>query len=175
MSLYSIIRDRRWLRAVVAAAGVVIVSAVAIVVVPGSAHAATPPFEPDPNSIGTLTFFDAGGNVVTGGSTTVAPFAAYVQASTAGRVGNTKATVFMYLPKEGVATGAWSGSALGGSHAYPNASAPGALGTSTLPLVTTRNRLVAAIEPRSAVIGWAVCRIASPGNRSSAASIRRCG
>ncbi len=98
------------------------------------ASAAAPPFEPDPNSIGALQFFDAAGNPVIGGNINDAPFAAYVQATVAGRAGDTKATLFGYLPKNGIATGAWSGEALTASSTYPNASAPAPLNGS-LPLV----------------------------------------
>ncbi len=92
----------------------------------GAALAAAPPWEPDPSSIGGLTFYDAAGNQITGGNINDAPFATYVQAGAAGRAGDTKATLFGYLPKNGVAIGAWTGEALSGSPTYPNASAPGA-------------------------------------------------
>ena len=41
------------------------------------AHAATtpPPFEPDPNARGCLTFYDANGNVVTSGNINASPIA----------------------------------------------------------------------------------------------------
>ncbi|MBV9412683.1 MAG: hypothetical protein JO148_13890 [Acidimicrobiia bacterium] len=102
----------------------------------GASAAATPPFEPDPNATGFLTFYNANGNVVTSGNINDAPFAAYVQASSAGRQGDNKATLFGALPKSGQATGAWSNEAMSASTTYPNASAPGALGSSSLPLVT---------------------------------------
>ena len=44
----------------------------------GAALAAAPPWEPDPSSIGGLTFYDAAGNQITGGNVTDAPFATYV-------------------------------------------------------------------------------------------------
>jgi hypothetical protein len=113
-----------------------LVALVSLVSLAGTAHAAAPPFEPDPSSIGSLKFFDAAGNQISGGLITDAPFAAYVQATTAGRAGDTKATLFGYLPKNGVAIGAWTGEALTGSNTYPNAAAPGALGSSPLPLIT---------------------------------------
>jgi len=105
---------------------------------PGSASATStvPPYEPDPGSIGALTFYDASGSVVTGGSINDAPFAAYVQAGTPGRTGDTKATLFGYLPKSGVPTGAFSGEQLTASTTYPNPSAPAALKASPLPLVS---------------------------------------
>ena len=102
----------------------------------GAALAAAPPWESDPSSIGGLTFFNAAGDQITGGNINDAPFAAYVEAGAAGRAGDTKATLFGYLPKNGVAIGAWTGEALTGSPSYPNASAPGSLGSTALPLVT---------------------------------------
>ena len=118
-----------------ALAGVLVLALLALAA--GVAYAAAPPFEPDPNSNGSLTFYDAGGQVITTGSTNDAPFAAFVQASAPGHAsGDNKATLFGALPKNGVATGAWSSEAISGSTVYPNASAPGALGTSSLPLVT---------------------------------------
>ncbi|MEY2424780.1 MAG: hypothetical protein QOI61_352 [Actinomycetota bacterium] len=98
------------------------------------ASAAAPPYEPDPHADGTLSFYDAAGNVVTGGDIHDEPFATYVQASTAGRAGDTKATLFGYLPKAGVDTGAFSGEQMTASHTYPDASAPAPLNGS-LPLV----------------------------------------
>ncbi|MBV8161414.1 MAG: hypothetical protein JO265_10870 [Acidimicrobiia bacterium] len=102
----------------------------------GASAAAAPPFEPDPNATGFLTFYNASGNVMTSGNINDAPFAAFVQASSAGRQGDNKATLFGALPKSGQATGAWSNEQMSSSTTYPNASAPGALGSSLLPLVT---------------------------------------
>ncbi len=105
-----------------------------------AASAATPPYEPDPtNVVGGLTLYDATGNVITTGNVNDAPFAAYVQGGATVRGGDTKATLYGYLPQNGVAPGAWSGEALSTSQTYPNAAAPGALGTSTLPLVALTN------------------------------------
>ena len=136
MSLDAHVAYRSRLRAAALSAAFLLVSALAVVAVPGVAHATTPPFEPDPLSIGGLTFFDATGNVVTGGSITDDPLAAYVQASTAGRAGDDKATLFGYVPKLGVASGAWGGEGLTASDVYPNVAAPAALAGSPLPLVT---------------------------------------
>ena len=84
--------------------------------------AATPPYEPDPvNVVGGLTLYDAAGNIITTGSINDAPFAAYVQGSAAVRAGDTKATLYGYLPQNGVAPGSWSGEALTASENYPNA------------------------------------------------------
>ncbi len=107
-----------------------------LVVVATAGAAATPPFEPDPSSLGGLRFFDAAGNEITSGNVSDAPFAAYVQASGAGRDGDTKATLYGYLPKSGVPISGWSGEQMTASPNYPNASAPAALAASPLPLVS---------------------------------------
>jgi len=105
----------------------------------GSAFAAgNPPWEPvaNPPQAGSLTFYNAAGQQITGGSTTAQPFAAYVQGSTVLHAGDTKATVLGYTPVNGEAPGAWTGEAISASTKFPNAYAPGSLGTSSLPLVT---------------------------------------
>src|SRR6478735_5069479 len=117
--------------------------ALALAVVPvlataGGAVTTAPPFEPLPNppAVGTLKFFNAAGTQITSGSVNDAPFAAYIQSSVAGRSGDTKATLYGYLPKSGVPYDAWSGLQLTASPSYPIASAPGPLGSSALPLVS---------------------------------------
>jgi hypothetical protein len=102
----------------------------------GSAAAATPPpWEPDGNSVGGLTFYNAAGTVITGGSTSDSPIAAYVQGNTVVRAGDNKATLFGYLPVNGQVPGQWSGEALGASTPFPNAGAPASV-SSTLPVET---------------------------------------
>src|ERR1700685_2833842 len=74
----------------------------------GSAAAAgNPPFEPDPGSVGGLTFYNAAGTPITGGAITDQPIAAFVQGNTTIRTGDTKATLSGFLPVNGVATGNW--------------------------------------------------------------------
>jgi Bacterial Ig-like domain (group 3)/WxL domain surface cell wall-binding len=123
-------------KSVIVGAAVLAVAAGLLAGSGGAALAAAPPWEPDASSIGGLTFYDAAGNQITGGNVNDAPFATYVLAGTAGRAGDNKATLFGYLPKNGVAIGAWTGEAISGSTTYPNASAPAPLGSSALPLVT---------------------------------------
>ncbi len=92
----------------------------------GAAQAAAPPYEPDPGSIGALTFYNAParGDGRQHQRRAVRDLRA---GGAAGRAGDTKATVFGYLPKNGIASGAWSGEALTASTTYPNAAAPAAL------------------------------------------------
>jgi hypothetical protein len=122
-------------RATTAAATVAIASA-AVLSSGGAAHAATtPPWEPDPSSVGALVFYDASGNVITGGNINDTPLAAYVQGATTIRTGDTKATLYGYLPVLGEVPGEWQGEQMSASTSYPNGSAPSPV-SSTLPVVT---------------------------------------
>lgn len=114
--------------------------AVAVSVAPAASSAASttaaPPWEPDPNSVGGLIFYSSTGQVITGGSTKASPLAAYVQGTSTIAKGDTKAYLFGFTPVEGLPTGGWSGEQLSGTTVYPNKSAPKALASSPLPLVT---------------------------------------
>jgi hypothetical protein len=102
----------------------------------GAAHATTtPPWEPDSSSKGGLIFYDASGNVISGGNISDTPIAAYVQGTSAIRAGDTKATLYGYLPVNGQVPGQWQGEAMSASTAYPPAGAPSAV-SKTLPVVT---------------------------------------
>jgi len=104
---------------------------------PSVASASTvPPWEPDANSVGGLTFYNAAGDVITGGNTTDSPLAAYVEGTGTIRAGDTKASLYGYLPVHGATPPEWSGEVLSGSTAYPNASAPSPINAATLPVVT---------------------------------------
>lgn len=101
-----------------------------------AAHAsAAPPWEPDATSQGGLTFYDASGHAITGGSLSTAPIAAYVVGGAVLRSGDTKATLYGYLPVKGEAPGAWSGEQLSASTTYPASGAPGSV-SSTSPVVS---------------------------------------
>jgi Bacterial Ig-like domain (group 3) len=126
----------RTLRHAASAVAAAVLAGAALLSAGGAAHATNPPpWEPDPNSVGGLIFYNASGDVITGGNVTDDPIAAYVEGTKAIRSGDTKATLFGYLPVNGVATGSWSGDQLSASTAYPNASDPGVLGTTSLPVV----------------------------------------
>jgi hypothetical protein len=109
-----------------------------LLTIPGAASATstTPPWEPDSNSVGGLLFFDGSGQQVTGGNITDTPLAAYVEGTSTVRTGDTKATLFGYLPVNGQVPGQWQGEAIGASTVYPNASAPAPLSTAALPVET---------------------------------------
>ena len=94
-------------------------------------------YEPDANSNGTLTFYDANGTVVTSGGANDAPFATYIQASASGHSSaDTRATLFGFLPKLGQATGAFIGEQLSLATTYPIAApgTPANISSSTLPM-----------------------------------------
>jgi hypothetical protein len=101
-----------------------------------TASTSPPPWEPDANSVGGLTFYNSAGTAITGGNLTDSPIAAYVLGGSTVRSGDTKATLYGYLPIKGQAPDAWSGEQLGSSTTYPNTSAPAPLKTSALPLET---------------------------------------
>lgn len=63
----------------------------------------------DPDAVTTLKFYDANGAVVTSGSTSDQPFAAYAAADADVHAGATHGTLFAYTPSGSVAPGAWSG------------------------------------------------------------------
>ena len=94
------------------------------------------PWSADANATGSLGFYDASGNAITSGSVDATPIAAYVKGSATLHDGNTKATLYAFTPVSGTPAGGWSGEQLTTSSTYPNASAPGSLATSTLPVVS---------------------------------------
>ena len=123
-------------RALCGAAGAVLAAGV-LVGVPGVANAAvTPGWEPDSNALGNITFYDAAGKVITGGSLTSSPAAAYAAASGPGTAGDTKAIMYMYLPVQGVAPASWSGDTLTASTVFPNTSAPATVKNLTVPVAS---------------------------------------
>jgi hypothetical protein len=102
----------------------------------------TPPWQTaafaDPNAVGTLSFYDASGAPVTGGSTT-APIS-YAVASGTVNTGDNEGTLFAYTPQvvsqgTGVVNNApagWSGEQLSAATAFPLATHPGSV-SATLP------------------------------------------
>lgn len=92
-----------------------------------AASAATPPYEPDTvNQYGQLVFYDASGNLVTGGNVNDAPFTIYAAATTDDpNVGHFQsAALYGYKPVNGVAPGAWSGEQLSNTTNFPVSGAP---------------------------------------------------
>jgi hypothetical protein len=123
------------LKALAAGAGATAVVAAAS----GAAVAAAPPWQSpatDPNNVGTVAFFDASGNQITSGSTLTSLGSFAETSGLAALSGNHKALLYAYTPNPSLAPGAWSGAALSSATTWPNASAPGALGTATSPVVS---------------------------------------
>jgi len=131
--------------AVAGAAALALAGGLVAAVGGGTAFAAgIPPWQPpsiangNPNAVATLTFYDATGAQIIGGNLTDSPISAYTLASGAIRtsVTDNKATIFAAVPNSSQAPDAWAGTQLTLATTYPNAAAPGALGTSTNPLNT---------------------------------------
>ena len=127
-------------------AAATVVSGTLVAGLAGTAHATTvPPWEVAqppattpavaPDELGGLTFYNSSGQVITGGNISDNPIAAYVQGNTTLQSGATLADLNGFTPVIDVNPGAWNEIQFSGS-STPNASAPGALGTSTLPLYT---------------------------------------
>ena len=89
---------------------VALACACAAFLVAGFAHAATPPtFEPDPQSVGAVSLYNAAGSQITSGSVTDSPLAAYYAGSGGGIVaGDNKANIVYATPQDGVATASWT-------------------------------------------------------------------
>lgn len=116
--------------AVLAIAGGIVAATASI-----ASAATTPPWEPDPNALGSLTFFNSSGQVVTGGSN-LAHLFDYAEASSAEPAGGTKAALTFAAPSPGVLTANWFVGSASASTNFPNASAPAPLNTATRPVVT---------------------------------------
>ncbi|HSY14348.1 MAG TPA: Ig-like domain-containing protein [Jatrophihabitantaceae bacterium] len=138
-------KKRTTLVAAVAGAGLVVAAAFALGGSSASAEGTAPPWvvngvDQDPDAVGGLSFFDANGTAITSGQINNAPFAAYVEGRVAPRVTNptdTKATLYMYIPVAGQTPDGWTtNEQVSLSTTYPNASAPGALATATLPVTS---------------------------------------
>jgi hypothetical protein len=140
---------RKLFRAVTTVAATALASGTLVTGLAGTAHAATtPPWEVAqapathpavyPNEVGGLTFYNSSGQVITGGNISDNPIAAYIQGNTALQPAPTLVDLNGFDPTtSGVpvpAPGNWNEEGLGSS-SLPS-SAPGALGTSSLPVYT---------------------------------------
>ncbi|HWB65939.1 MAG TPA: hypothetical protein VG708_03815 [Mycobacteriales bacterium] len=81
--------------------------------------AGTPPYEPDPQAVGTVTFFDASGHVITSGHVNSSPMAAYAVGSHTIRSGDTRAVLIAAQPKANQPTSSWNTDFLSGATSYP--------------------------------------------------------
>ncbi|WP_432985918.1 Ig-like domain repeat protein [Dactylosporangium sp. CA-233914] len=124
-------------RALMVGASALIVAA-GVLVGGGSAFAATiqPPFEPDPNVIGSLTLYNAAGQVVTGGSVNDSPIVAYAEADGHGRDGDSRAFLRVATPKANTPPDQFISGLLTSAQNFPNPNAPAPLSTSTNAVAT---------------------------------------
>jgi hypothetical protein len=106
-----------------------------------AAASATPPWEPDPSAVGTITFYDASGHVITGGSSADKPFFAYAVGSANIRQGDVQGTVNTANPDPASAPTSWFVDQVGGFSNYPLDSGPANIKTlsQTHPVVTSAN------------------------------------
>jgi hypothetical protein len=131
------------LKSIIAGGAALAVATAGVLLWSGTANAATTPgWEPDASARGSLTFYNAAGQIITGGSTTAAPFVAFAVASgpgrTVGTVVDTKATLFMVTPKLGLLPSQWTGiDQPGAASTYPNPAAPANLASMTNPVFTS--------------------------------------
>lgn len=101
------------------------------------AFAAAPGFEPDPDALGSLTFYDASGTVITGGSLSASPFVVYAAASGPAQVAtHNRAFLTAATPKAGVAPSQFDSAQLTTARPFPNTTAPAPVNGFTNPVAT---------------------------------------
>ncbi|MBV9098443.1 MAG: Ig-like domain repeat protein [Frankiaceae bacterium] len=112
------------LKAVVAGATVLATTGGLVVAAAAPALAAAPPYEPDPNALGRVVFYDAQGHVLTGGNN-LKHLADYVAGTTAPTSGSTKATFYFAAPDHNQPDETqWATFDQSASTTFPNAAAP---------------------------------------------------
>lgn len=106
--------------------------------VPAAAGGSAPPWEPDPQAVGGITFYNDSGAVITSGSVNAKPFAAFAVGSTAIHSGDRTAALIAAQPNAAAGTANWNSDFLSGFTAYPITSGPGAVQTlsKTRPVVS---------------------------------------
>ncbi|MCW2494713.1 MAG: Ig-like domain repeat protein [Jatrophihabitans sp.] len=104
--------------------------------IPSANASSTPPWEPDPQSLGTVTFYDASGAVVTSGSDLSNLFAYAAASNNNGPEGTTKAYVTFAWPHSGQVTGNWFTAPASLATRYPATTAPSPVNGLTNPVVT---------------------------------------
>jgi hypothetical protein len=143
----------------------------------GTAFAVAPGWEPDPNSVGSITFTDATGAPITGGSIN-SPMSAYVIASLAGRTGDTKATLFGASPVQGENSLLWGSEKMSASTTYnPSGTIPADLAGTGLPVVSAPGESMATLmadEPNTSTVAgyqnlWEI-RLYTSGTQSPAST-----
>jgi hypothetical protein len=129
---------RKTFKSVVAGVAALCVAGVISAVGATSAAAAAAPFDPtvDPNMVGTVTFYNAAGQVVTSGNGNDPLSAQYMVGSVtpAGALPTSRTTIQMVGPQIAVNPGLFSGSLLNGITIYPlPATAPAVVRNATTP------------------------------------------
>jgi hypothetical protein len=128
------------LKSILAGGAALAVVTAGVILWSGTANAATTPgWEPDASARGSLTFYNAAGQVITGGSVNDSPMVAYAVASgpgrTVGTVHDNHATLFMVTPKQGQLPSAWTGiDQPGGATVFPVTTAPANIAAMTNPV-----------------------------------------
>jgi Bacterial Ig-like domain (group 3) len=125
-------------RAVVSASVLAIAGGVLAATASIASAATTPPWEPDSNALGSLTFYNSAGQVVTGGNN-LAHLFDYAEASTADAAAGTKATLYFAAPAPGVLPANWFAGLASAASNFPNASAPPPLNTTANPVVSLQS------------------------------------
>ena len=127
------------LKTAVASAAALAIMGAGLVAGAGSAFAATDPaWEPDANSQGSLTFYNAAGQQIYGG-TNFTHLADFIAASSAGRPAANKASLTFAAPDHTLAdTLSWAGGSASTATIYPAASppAPASIAAITNPVVS---------------------------------------
>jgi hypothetical protein len=103
----------------------------------------TPPWEPDPNALGTLTLYNASGQVVTSG-TSLSHLFDYAEASTSDQFNGKTAFIEFAQPQSGNPSGIWPVSTPSNPTSWPNSTYPSPLNTAADPvafLTTTEGNL----------------------------------
>lgn len=125
------------LRPVVAGAAALVITGGVLAATVGTAAAAgPPPWENDPNSLGSLTFFNAAGAAITGGNNLSHIFD-FAEASTTDANTGLKATLEFANPQPATPTGSFPNSLASASTTTPNTAAPAPLNTATNPVATS--------------------------------------
>ena len=119
----------------ISAVSALFVIALSALAVPASASPqTTPPWEPDPNALGTLTFYNTSGQVVTSG-TNLEHLFDYAEASTTDPFNGTIADLGFAQPLPSTPTGSFPASPLSAATKFPNSTYPPPLNTATDPVV----------------------------------------
>jgi 5-hydroxyisourate hydrolase-like protein (transthyretin family) len=108
----------------VAALASAALTAGALLAMASSADATTPPYEPDSGSVGTITFYNAAGTAITGGSINDKPFAAYAVGSATVHAGDTNAVMRFAQPNPNATTQLWSKDDISAFTSYPLSTGP---------------------------------------------------